>query len=105
VTDAEISAAAAKAFVQPFGGVIRLCLENGKSLWLDGRGDAVRILDADPLPADAPETGHCVWRASRDTLLRILEGERLLASAFVSGRLTIAGDMSVMARLQMERGS
>jgi hypothetical protein len=34
--------------------------------------------------------------------LRIFEGGRALESAYLSGRLRIAGDISVMTRLQME---
>lgn len=95
--------AARKAFSKPFGAVIRLEPEGGGVLWVDGRGAKAAVVGADP--GVGPGPGLCVWRASRETLIRILEGERLLASSFVSGRLLVAGDMSVMARLQLESGS
>lgn len=93
----DLFAAAEKAFAKPFGAVIRLEPEPGATLWVDGRGARAQVTASDP-----GETA-CVWRASRETLIRIFEGERLLASSFVSGRLRVAGDMSVMARLHLEK--
>ncbi len=95
----DLFAAAQKAFSKPFGAVIRLEPEAGATLWVDGRGDKAVVTLSDP------GDSACVWRASRETLIRIFEGERMLASSFVSGRLRVAGDMSVMARLHMESGS
>lgn len=96
-------AAAASAFATPFDGVILIEPKEGGALWIDGAANPPAVLDAAPSIAEP----RCTWRASRDTLMRILGGERLLASAYVSGRLTIAGDMSIMARLHLkgpERG-
>ncbi|MBB5517451.1 hypothetical protein [Amphiplicatus metriothermophilus] len=100
-------AAARKAFSKPFAGVIRLEPADAAPFWADGRGAAARIVTEDPGAGEGESGGGglCVWRASRDTLQRIFEGDRLLASAYVSGEIAIAGDMSVMARLQMERGT
>ncbi|GAB4532213.1 MAG: hypothetical protein Kow00133_20610 [Amphiplicatus sp.] len=100
-------AAARKAFSKPFSGVIRLEPEGNAPLWIDGRGAAAQALTEDPGAGQGESAGAglCVWRASRDTLQRIFEGDRLLASAYASGEIAIAGDMSVMARLQMERGT
>lgn len=98
----DLAKAAAAAFARPFGGLIRLEPEDAPVLWIDGRTSPPEIGEVPPGGADAAPV--CVWRASRDTLLRIFEGERLLASAYVSGRLFIAGDMSIMARLHLERG-
>jgi hypothetical protein len=98
----DLAKAAAAAFAKPFGGLIRLEPEGAPALWVDGRAFPPEI-GAGP-PGGADEAPVCVWRASRDTLMRIFEGERLLASAYVSGRLSIAGDMSIMARLHLERG-
>lgn len=100
----DLLAAARKAFARPFGAVIRLEPDSGATLWVDGRGTAAAVSAAPPAAALEGEAGVCVWRASRETLIRIFEGERLLASSFVSGRLSVAGDMSVMTRLQLERG-
>jgi len=91
--------AAQKAFSKPFGAVIRLEPEAGATLWVDGRAGKAVVTRSDP------GENACVWRASRETLIRIFEGERMLASSFVSGRLRVAGDMSVMTRLHMESGS
>ena len=89
-----LASAAAVAFRTPFGGCIRIEPNDG---------DAAPPAVTDDAPKAADEGRMCVWRASADTLARIFEGERLLGSAYVSGRLSISGDMSVMARLQLER--
>lgn len=99
----DLAQAASLAFAKPFGGVIRLEPEGAGPLWIDGRTDPPVITSA--APADAARAQLCVWRASRETLLRLCQGERLLGSAYVSGRLSIAGDMSIMARLYLERGA
>lgn len=96
----ELFSAASRSFSSAFGGVIRLEPDGAPPLWIDGRTDRPQISHGAP-QGDDP-AGQCVWRASRDTLIRILEGERLLGGSYVSGRLTIAGDMSVMARLSLE---
>ena len=46
----------------------------------------------------------CVWRGARETLQRALVNARAFDSAYLSGRLSIAGDMSVMARLETRDG-
>lgn len=93
-------AAAAGAFKAPFAGVIRIEPDGAAPIFIDGRVASPVIAATEP--ADAAEASQCVWRAARDTLLQIFEEERALTGSFVSGRLIIAGDMSVMARLQMD---
>jgi len=96
--DEEIRALALRAFTKPFGAVLELVPENGNTIWIDGRESPPTVLNNAPkkIPVD------CTWRGARESLLRALEGERAMGSAFVSGRITISGDMSVMARLQIE---
>lgn len=98
----DLAKAAATVFTKPFGGVLRLEPDGAPAVWIDGRCSPPQASAAPPSGTDAAPV--CVWRAPHDTLLHILEGERLLIGAFVSGRLSIAGDMSIMARLQLERG-
>jgi hypothetical protein len=108
--DKDLLAAAALAFVEPFGGMIRIEIDEGGAFEVDGRGAAPHVAAAkdrrgDALAAasgDGFRAGHCLWRASRDTLMRIFEEERFLTNSYVSGRLVIAGDMSVMARLKLK---
>jgi putative sterol carrier protein len=97
VNDADIRTIAAKAFRPGFSAVIRIEPEGGRAFDVDGRQEICAIVDASP--DLAPD---CVWRANAETLIRIFEGGRALESAYLSGRLSIAGDMSVMARLVLE---
>lgn len=87
----------------PFDGVIKLEPEGGSPLWIDGRAKPPAIGSAPPSGLDAGSAGQCIWRGARETMIRLLEGDRLLGSSYLSQRLAIAGDMAVMARLQLER--
>lgn len=101
--DPELADAARRAFRRAFGGVILFRTPSGGPLWVDGRGPEVTIHSTGQEPPHG--IGICVWIASRETLVRILNGEKLLASSYVSGRLLISGDMSVMTRLHLEAGA
>ncbi len=96
--DEEMKALAAKTFAMPFGAILQLAPDGGHMIWVDGRSNPPTISTNAPKNASA----DCTWRGARESLLRALENERAFGSAFVSGRITISGDMSVMARLQME---
>lgn len=93
----DLRGAAAKAFRTGFSGVIRISPDGGEPFDIDGRKDGCAIVDA-----ALAHSADCTWRASVETLTRVLEGGRALESAYLSGRLSIAGDMSVMARLVLE---
>lgn len=99
--DDELFRAATAAFAEPFDGVIRIEAEGGAPIWIDGRRAPLQIGASAPADLRPDGLGLCVWFAARDTVLRILEEERFLASSFVSGRLNLEGDMSVMARLRL----
>lgn len=91
--------AAEKAFAAPFGAVIELRPDGAASLWADGRKSPPQILAA------APEGGaDCIWRGASDALQRALANARAFESAYLSGRLAIAGDIAVMARLELSEG-
>ncbi|MEK7265535.1 MAG: SCP2 sterol-binding domain-containing protein [Pseudomonadota bacterium] len=96
MTDTELKLRAAKAFVGGFSGVIRIAPEGGVPFDIDGRKEVCAIVAAGDAAPD------CVWRASAETLTRVFEGGRALESSYLSGRLFVAGDMSVMARLVLE---
>ncbi len=93
---AALRAAASAAFRRGFGAVLRIDPDDSAPFDIDGRGESCAIT----APADAAPA--CVWRADSETLMRIFSGGRALESAYLSGRLSIAGDMSVMARLVLE---
>ena len=98
-TEDELIRAARPFFGPGFGGVIRVETTDGdRSFWVDGRGMEATVQPHSP---SGVERGFCLWRASAETLLRLFTRERRrLESAYISGRLKIAGDMSVMARLE-----
>lgn len=91
-------AAAAGAFQNPFGAILEIAPEGAPAFFIDGRAAPCAVLAAPPAGAAAA----CVWRAGAETLARIFQGGRALESAYLSGRLKISGDMSVMARLILE---
>jgi len=93
-----LALAAAGAFRKSFGAVLEIAPEGSAAFYVDGRADPCAIVAAPPAGAAA----SCVWRAGAETLARIFEGGRALESAYLSGRLKISGDMSVMARLILE---
>ncbi len=95
--------ATAKRIVAAFDGVIRIEAEGSAPLWIDGRSAPPRIGRDPPNDLAADERGLAVWRGSVDALIRALDDERALAAAYAAGRLAIAGDMSVMARLEYAR--
>lgn len=97
MTDSELRSAATNAFKKGFGGAIRIEPEGLAPFVIDGRGETSITIEATDSAA-----GDCVWRAQSETLSRIFSGGRALESAYLSGRLRIEGDMSVMARLLLE---
>ena len=101
--DEELLRAAAGVFAEAFGGIIRIEPDGGAPFWIDGRKAPPSVSAAAPSDVNDEGADCCTWFAARDTLLRIFEEERFLASSFVSGRLGILGDMSVMARLNLAR--
>ena len=93
----ELKALAEKAFTKPFGAVLEITPDQGEPVWIDGRKTPPAIMTKAP-----KKTPDCRWCGARESLLRALESERATGSAFVSGRISISGDMSVMTRLQLE---
>ncbi|HNR76673.1 MAG TPA: SCP2 sterol-binding domain-containing protein [Parvularculaceae bacterium] len=94
--DHPLALGAEKTFRRGFGAVLRIAPDGLPAFDIDGRGETCVIRAAsDAIP-------QCLWRANAETLNRIFEGGRALESAYLSGRLQIAGDISVMARLLLE---
>lgn len=89
--------AAQKAFSAPFGAILKLAAEPGPTIWVDGRQAPPSLITDEP-----NEPAHCIWRGARDVLIRALGGARAFESAYVSGRVSAAGDMSVMARINLD---
>lgn len=87
------------AFVDGFDGIIELMPEGDASIWIDGRTD--KAIATATRPND--QTADCVWHGAPDALLEALASEKALDSAYLSGRIFISGDMSVMTRLSMAK--
>lgn len=100
----ELARAAEKAFRSPFGAVLQLAPKTGAALWVDGRSEIPAVLTEAPKRTPENEAALCTWQGQRESLVRALSGERGFESAFVSGRIAISGDISVMARLKIEGG-
>jgi len=88
---------AEKAFADGFDGIIELASECGALVWVDGRTDKAVATKTQP----KNQLPDCVWRGAPDALMQALESEKALDSAYLSGRIYISGDMSVMTRLSM----
>lgn len=93
-----LKTAIAEALKEPFGGVIEVLPDGGDGFFIDGRAKPPAVRNKLPKGVKA----DCTWRGAGDVLMRVFGGERALESAYVSGRLRISGDMSVMARLSLE---
>ena len=87
------------AFVDGFDGIIELMPEGEASVWIDGRTDKAIATTTQP----NNQTADCVWRGATDALMQALVSEKALDSAYLSGRIFISGDMSVMTRLSMAK--
>ena len=92
-----VLAHAEKAFAEGFGGIIELIPDDCPSIWIDGRSEKAIARATQP----KNQKSDCVWRGAQDALMQALESEKALDSAFLSGRIFISGDMSVMTRLSM----
>lgn len=95
--DSKLAEAAARSFASPFGALLKLDPEGRPPLWIDGRGPAPKILTKAPKGAEA----DCVWRGAEDSLIRAIANDRAFESSYISGRVTVAGDMSVAARVTL----
>lgn len=95
--------AAMKAFAKPFAGILKIVPDTGTPVWIDGRTCPPSV------STDGTRTGNmtpgCIWHGKRRDIVDALKGEEHLVDAFISGRVTISGDMSIMARLEMEQVS
>jgi hypothetical protein len=98
-----LAAAAARRFPARFDGVLRLELDDGAPVWIDGRETPPRIGGAPPIDLARDGAGICIWRGAAPALMRAIEEERALSASFVAGRVTIAGDFSVIIRLAQSR--
>lgn len=87
------------AFQHRFDGVIAILVAEIGVIMVDGNHTPPKL---GLKSADKPLAANCIWRADDETLKRVFEGGRAFESAFLSGRLTIEGDMAVMARLELE---
>jgi hypothetical protein len=93
----ELLEAAQTYFANAFDGIIRIETDEGGTMWVDGRAQPPVVMESAPRGVDG---AYCLWQAKQETLARVFSPEaRRLEAAYISGRLSISGDMAVMARL------
>jgi len=97
--DQELLNKAKAVFTKSFNGVIAIIVDNEATMIVDGSGPQPQLKYQ---PDFEPDKADCIWRIEEEALHRIFEGGRAIDSAFLSGRLTIQGDMAIMARLKLE---
>jgi len=91
-----LKTAAQTAFQSPFDAVLKIVVADLGVLAIDGSHAPPRVqISEDHGGADI------WWRLKASALQKILSGEIDAANAFLSGRLRVTGDMSVMARLAL----
>lgn len=97
--DQEVLDSATGFFTEAFEGVIRIeILDADFSFWVDGRLTPPRITTDSP---EAVATHFCLWRVDYLDLTQLFaDGGHRVSNSFITGRLRISGDMSVMARLE-----
>lgn len=97
----DLAKSAGAFFSDQFDGVIRIEVAGGEPLWVDGRVSPPAISEKAP----GNVTGDfCLWQGTRETMERIFSsGARQLETSYIAGRLSISGDMAVMARLEPGR--
>lgn len=96
---AQLIEAASLAFTRAFQGVLKIEPDGQAPFWIDGRTGQPFITQTEPAGIDS---GLCIWAGSARSLKRSFDGERAVENSYISGRLSIHGDFSVMARLKME---
>ena len=60
----------------------------------------VRVADGTVAVAEGAEDADCTISASEETLTRIINGEQNPTTAYMTGKLKIAGDMGAALKLQ-----
>ena len=88
IVDAAVTALNARLDGESLDGSVKFVIEDEGSVLIDCDGVSADDGDAD-----------CTLTASAETFQQILDGELDPTGAFMSGRLTVAGDMGLAMRL------
>ena len=68
---------------------------------VEGAGSwRVDLADGELTVAEAGEGGDCVIRLKENVLLRLLRGEQNPITAFMTGKITVDGDMTLALKLK-----
>ena len=89
IVDAAVKALNAKLGGSGIDGSVRFVIEDEGAVRIDGGGAA---------PDDGSEA-DCTLTANAETFQNLLEGELDPTGAFMSGKLTVDGDMGLAMRL------
>jgi putative sterol carrier protein len=97
------------ATVQEFFAKLPTAVDSGKTAGMnnsyvfdiEGAGVwTVRVADGDVTVADGAEDADCTISTSEETFTRIVNGEQNPTTAYMTGKLKIAGDMGAALKLQ-----
>ncbi|MEX6632363.1 hypothetical protein [Hyphococcus lacteus] len=91
----ELKEAAKKFFAASFDGVLKLAPAEQAPLWVDGHQSPPEVSLTPPAKTEA----DCIWHGAAEILQQALFSIRSFESAYISGRVTISGDMSLLTRL------
>jgi len=91
----ELKEAAKKFFAASFNGVLKLAPPEQAPLWVDGHQSPPEVSLTPPAKTEA----DCTWHGASEILQQALFNIRSFESAYISGRVTISGDMSLLTRI------
>lgn len=94
-TKNELLDAAKTFFAASFDGIVKLNPDDDAALWVNGFKSPPEISNTAPEKSEP----DCVWHGASETLQQALFSVRSFESAYISGRVTVSGDMSVLARI------
>lgn len=67
---------------------------------VEGAGSwRVAVVDGRATVAESAEDADCVIRMKEETMLRLVRGEQKPATAFMTGKIAVEGDMSLALKL------
>jgi len=83
---------------EPFGSTIRFDFKNGTSIYIDGKSEPPQVVENGEGDAD------CTVSAAPDVFKDLVAGDLDPTAAFMTGKVSIDGDMTAALQLQKVLG-